>query len=117
MRHVFVLLLTTLAAAQQATAPAAAPSSFGTVQAPPATYRFPLNQTLSYTSDWRLFTAGTATIRVEAAGREHRILTSADATGAVRDTLGRTRPVTAIPYYAWSHRGPGEMAVWLRRVE
>lgn len=83
MRHVFVLLLTTLAAAQQATAPAAAPSSFGTVQAPPATYRFPLNQTLSYTSDWRLFTAGTATIRVEAAGREHRILTSADATGAV----------------------------------
>ena len=21
----------------------------------------------------------------------------------------------AIPYYAWSHRGPGEMAVWLRR--
>lgn len=23
--------------------------------------------------------------------------------------------VTMIPYYAWSHRGPGEMAVWLRR--
>jgi DUF1680 family protein len=23
----------------------------------------------------------------------------------------------AIPYYAWSHRGPGEMAVWLRRQE
>jgi DUF1680 family protein len=22
---------------------------------------------------------------------------------------------TAIPYYAWSHRGPGEMAVWLSR--
>jgi len=22
---------------------------------------------------------------------------------------------TAIPYYAWAHRGPGEMAVWLRR--
>ena len=22
---------------------------------------------------------------------------------------------TAIPYYAWSHRGPGEMAVWVRR--
>jgi DUF1680 family protein len=24
-------------------------------------------------------------------------------------------PLTAIPYYAWAHRGPGEMAVWLRR--
>ncbi len=24
---------------------------------------------------------------------------------------------TAIPYYAWAHRGPGEMAVWLSREE
>ncbi|MBN2199881.1 MAG: glycoside hydrolase family 127 protein [Candidatus Aminicenantes bacterium] len=23
--------------------------------------------------------------------------------------------LTAVPYYAWSHRGPGEMAVWLSR--
>ena len=23
--------------------------------------------------------------------------------------------LTAIPYYAWYHRGAGEMAVWLRR--
>ena len=23
--------------------------------------------------------------------------------------------ITAIPYYAWAHRGPGEMAVWLAR--
>jgi len=27
---------------------------------------------------------------------------------------GRPRPFTAIPYYAWANRGPGEMAVWLR---
>jgi hypothetical protein len=26
-------------------------------------------------------------------------------------------PLTAIPYYAWAHRGPGEMAVWLSREE
>ena len=26
------------------------------------------------------------------------------------------RPLTAIPYYAWCHRGPGEMAVWLPRT-
>jgi hypothetical protein len=30
---------------------------------------------------------------------------------------GRTRPLVAIPYYAWSHRGAGEMAVWLKRDE
>lgn len=35
--------------------------------------------------------------------------------GTVTDTAGRPRPLTAIPYYAWSHRGPGEMAVWLNR--
>jgi DUF1680 family protein len=26
-------------------------------------------------------------------------------------------PLTAIPYYAWAHRGPGEMSVWLAREE
>jgi hypothetical protein len=35
-------------------------------------------------------------------------------TSTVRDTQGRKRPLMAIPYYAWSHRGAGEMAVWLR---
>jgi DUF1680 family protein len=25
-------------------------------------------------------------------------------------------PLVAIPYYAWAHRGPGEMAVWLPRA-
>ena len=28
-----------------------------------------------------------------------------------------TQEFTAIPYYAWAHRGPGEMAVWLSREE
>ena len=28
-----------------------------------------------------------------------------------------TREFMAIPYYAWAHRGPGEMAVWLPREE
>jgi DUF1680 family protein len=36
-------------------------------------------------------------------------------TGAIRGANGEPRSVLAIPYYAWSHRGPGEMAVWLRR--
>ncbi len=28
-----------------------------------------------------------------------------------------TQEFTAIPYYAWAHRGPGEMSVWLSREE
>lgn len=30
---------------------------------------------------------------------------------------GNTTDFTAIPYYAWSHRGPGEMAVWMKRKD
>ena len=33
--------------------------------------------------------------------------------GAVADKSGKKRKLMAIPYYSWSHRGPGEMAVWL----
>jgi DUF1680 family protein len=33
----------------------------------------------------------------------------------LRATDGGTVEFSAIPYYAWAHRGPGEMAVWLRR--
>lgn len=36
-------------------------------------------------------------------------------TGNVLDRSGKERKLLAIPYYAWSHRGPGEMAVWLPR--
>jgi DUF1680 family protein len=35
--------------------------------------------------------------------------------GEVLDRKGKERKLLAIPYYAWSHRGPGEMAVWLSR--
>jgi len=33
------------------------------------------------------------------------------------DIQTRTQPFTAIPYYAWANRGPGEMIVWLARDE
>jgi DUF1680 family protein len=45
---------------------------------------------------------------------EHR----KDMLGAVTVITGRGsdgRTLTLIPYYAWAHRGPGEMAVWLAR--
>jgi DUF1680 family protein len=36
-------------------------------------------------------------------------------TGNVLDESGKARKLVAIPYYAWSHRGPGEMRVWFPR--
>ncbi len=30
---------------------------------------------------------------------------------------GKEKTLTAIPYYAWSHRGTGEMTVWIDRAE
>ena len=36
-------------------------------------------------------------------------------TGTVLDASGKKKNLSAIPYYAWSHRGPGEMAVWFPR--
>jgi hypothetical protein len=50
---------------------------------PSADHKFPLNTTLTYSTEWRLFNAGTATMRMEQAGREHRIYATADAQGFV----------------------------------
>jgi len=33
----------------------------------------------------------------------------------IKGNLDNGKPFTAIPYYAWAHRGQGEMAVWLER--
>jgi len=50
---------------------------------PAPVHRFPVGETFTYSVDWRLFSAGTATLRVESAGPELRVLGTADATGAV----------------------------------
>lgn len=34
-----------------------------------------------------------------------------------KSTITKQQDFLAIPYYAWSHRGEGEMAVWLIRAE
>jgi uncharacterized protein DUF3108 len=52
--------------------------------APPAPrYRFPNGQTLTFQAQWRLFDAGLGSLRMEAAGREQRIVADADAIGAI----------------------------------
>ena len=61
-----------------------APSiSAPTVSRPRADYAFPLGQTYVYGGQWRIFNAGTASLRMEKAGQENRIVASADAAGTV----------------------------------
>jgi hypothetical protein len=69
-----------------AQAPAAAPSTSpadSRVLPAPAKHAFPDGQTLDYIAEWRLFNAGVAQFRMERAGREQRVVATADATGFV----------------------------------
>ena len=36
-------------------------------------------------------------------------------TGAASTIRGKSKKLTAIPYYAWNHRGANEMTVWIHR--
>ena len=51
--------------------------------APRAGFSFPQKQTLTYSVDWRVFSAGTAVIHFEAAGDRERINASAETVGAI----------------------------------
>jgi hypothetical protein len=51
--------------------------------APRASYGFPQKQTLTYSVDWRVFTAGTAVLHFEAVGDRERVTASADTVGAI----------------------------------
>ena len=53
------------------------------VARPRAEYQFPIGQTYVYSGEWRVFNAGIATLRMEQAGRENRIVAAADAAGTV----------------------------------
>jgi ribosomal protein S17E len=50
---------------------------------PRAGFSFPQKQTLIYTVDWRVFTAGTATLHFDAAGSNERLSANADTAGAI----------------------------------
>ena len=49
----------------------------------PDNYRFQNGQTLHYTAEWRLWNAGVATVKMEAAGSEQKISATADSIGFV----------------------------------
>lgn len=79
------------ATGQQKPVPAPAPSHAPQAQIGPESrvrptadgYRFPNGQALHYTAEWRLWTAGTATLRMEAVGTEQKVTGTADSAGFV----------------------------------
>jgi Protein of unknown function (DUF3108) len=80
---------TALAQARRASAsPSPGPSAGPVIAAPSIAkprpgYQFPVGQTYVYSAQWRVFNAGVATLRMEKAGRENRVVGTADASGAV----------------------------------
>ena len=46
-------------------------------------FTFPQKQTLTYSVDWRVFSAGTAVLHFEADGDRERLTANADTTGAI----------------------------------
>jgi hypothetical protein len=63
--------------------PKPAPVVIPTLQPPQSGFTFPEKQTLTFTVDWRVFTAGTAVFQLEQQGTVQKIAATADSTGAV----------------------------------
>ena len=59
------------------------PSQIPTLQPPQPGFVFPTRQTLTFTVDWRVFTAGTAVFNTELQGNLQKITATADTVGAV----------------------------------
>jgi hypothetical protein len=58
-------------------------SSGSRILPPRQEYQLPSGRKLVYEVEWRLWTAGTATLRTDAAGAEQKVTASADSTGVV----------------------------------
>lgn len=63
--------------------PPAPPVVIPTLEPPPASYAFPSKQTLTFTVDWRVFTAALATFQIEQQGMVQKITATADTVGGV----------------------------------
>ncbi len=88
--------------------PKPAPVVIPTLQPPHPDFVFPAKQTLAFTVDWRVFTAGTAVFQIEQEGTVQKISASGGSVGAVTmlfpvvdkfqagfDTKTAVRPVSA----------------------
>ena len=63
--------------------PATTTSTIPTLQPPPPGFTPPTHQTLTYTVDWRVFTAGLAVFQLEQQGTVQKITATGDSVGAV----------------------------------
>ena len=54
-----------------------------TLQPPPPQFTYPPHETLTFTVDWRVFTAGTAVFHLEQQGKHMSVAATADSVGAV----------------------------------
>lgn len=72
--YVLVLLFTALGLQAQQAAP---------LTPPHPGYTFPTHQTLTYSVDWRVFTAGTAVLHLDAEGDQEKVSSTADSIGAI----------------------------------
>jgi hypothetical protein len=63
--------------------PVPVPVVIPTLQPPEPGYVFPSKQTLTFTVDWRVFTAGTAVFQIDQQGTVEKIAATADSVGAV----------------------------------
>ncbi len=54
-----------------------------TLEAPQAGYVFPARETLTFSVDWRVFTAGTAVFHLEQQGNEEKVTATADTVGNI----------------------------------
>jgi hypothetical protein len=63
--------------------PPAAPVVIPTLQPPHPDFVFPTKQTLTFTVDWRVFTAGMAVFQIEQEGTARKITATGDSVGAV----------------------------------
>ena len=61
--------------------PAATIGPSAQILAPVSSYRYPDGQAYVYTAEWHLFTAGTATVKLESAGPEQKVTAVADSAG------------------------------------
>jgi Protein of unknown function (DUF3108) len=62
---------------------AAVPQSLPPLPPPAANFAFPVKQTLTYSVDWRVFPAGTATFHLEQVGSMQHVVATGESIGAV----------------------------------
>lgn len=79
----FLVLLATVARPQQTPTATVQAAPDARVVPPPPNYAYPLGRTYTYAVEWHLVPAGTATVKMEAAGAEHRVVAFGASSGVV----------------------------------